>query len=111
MFRTFAVSVIALTACTRDPATSSAPAVEHRTDAVFVNGDFESGSFTGWSLATFTNKGIIYPPTSRANLQLQAGGTNLTKIISAASPETIIPAGLSSAGRCVCPSTAPRPPS
>ncbi len=73
-----------------------APAAARRADAVFVNGDFETGSLTGWAVTTKMNYGITYPPTSRVSLNLQDGGIHYTQIVSGAA-ESLVPSGLTSA--------------
>ena len=78
----------------RTTATTTATAsTSSRRDAVFVNGDFEDGGLSGWTVSTFQNRGITYPPASRADLKLLDGGTNRTKIVTGPT-ETLIPAGL-----------------
>ncbi len=90
-------TAVAVAACQRDvaPAETQTPP-EVRRDAVFVNGDFEDGGLTGWTVSTFQNRGITYPPASRSDLKLLAGGTNRTKVVTGPT-ESIIPAGLTSA--------------
>ncbi|MBK7861238.1 MAG: DUF11 domain-containing protein [Archangiaceae bacterium] len=97
MTRSLTATVIALTAlaaCQRE-VSARAPEIqaEHRHDAVFVNGDFEDGGLSGWTVTTYQNKGITYPPASRADLKLLDGGTNKTRIITGPT-ESIIPSGL-----------------
>ena len=55
-------------------------------DALFTNGDFETGAAgaapPSWTVQTFLNKGItIQNPQTRAGLNLAAGGHALTTII------------------------------
>ena len=84
--------------CHQSSSSSAAQATEagHREDAVFVNGDFEDGGLSGWTVSTYRNLGITYPPSTRADLMLQSGGTVKTKVINGA-PETVVPAGLTAA--------------
>lgn len=66
-----------------------------RTQANFVNGDFEDGMLTGWTLTTYLRPVIpVYPPTKFSDLGLTAGGTNLTRIGTGAQPESVVPTGL-----------------
>ncbi|MBL8950151.1 MAG: hypothetical protein JNK82_05205, partial [Myxococcaceae bacterium] len=95
----FLTLTLAAAACQRadEPATASiAGASAKRTDAVFVNGDFETGSLTGWAVTTKMNYGITYPPASRADLKLTDGGVNYTQVVTGTA-ESIVPAGLTSA--------------
>ena len=41
--------------------------------AIFTNGDFETGDFTGWTISTFLNNGYTQPPGS--------GGTDLSSVV------------------------------
>lgn len=68
--------------------------VASRSQADFVNGDFESGDLTGWTVTTAQNKNITIPPMSEADLRLQAGGTMATFVRMADPPESAIPARL-----------------
>jgi len=52
-----------------------------------VNGDFESGDFTGWTVTNYRNNGIAtFPPTQKSHLNLQPPVTApVTQVVSAAS--------------------------
>ncbi|RYF07365.1 MAG: IPTL-CTERM sorting domain-containing protein [Comamonadaceae bacterium] len=52
-----------------------------------VNGDFESGDFTGWTVTHYRNNGIgTFPPTQKSHLNLQPPATApVTQVVSAAS--------------------------
>ncbi|MBL9009071.1 MAG: DUF11 domain-containing protein [Myxococcales bacterium] len=66
-----------------------------RSQANFVNGDFENGTLSGWTLTTHVRPPIVvYPPTKFSDLGLMAGGVNLTRIGMAAAPESVVPTGL-----------------
>lgn len=70
--------------------------VARRSSPLFVNGGFESGDLSGWTLQTFINNGIgIFPPSSAADLNLASGGTTRTYARNGAT-ESQVPAGLSS---------------
>ncbi|HEX7624332.1 MAG TPA: Ig-like domain repeat protein, partial [Anaeromyxobacteraceae bacterium] len=80
------------------PAAAPAPAAArapHRSTAAFTNGDFETGSLAPWVKSTYLNRGLAAGgnPTTRAELQLQAGGVDKTKIISGPT-ETVSALGL-----------------
>lgn len=61
----------------------------------FVNGNFEAGNLSSWTVTTNLNYGIgTFPPTSVANLNLRAGGRALTYARNGATPESVVPAGL-----------------
>ncbi|MFL5320319.1 MAG: InlB B-repeat-containing protein, partial [Myxococcaceae bacterium] len=64
--------------------------------ALFSNGGFESGDFTSWTKTTeLNNTGLAaVPPTSVAQLQLSAGGTDFTFTRTNAVPESQLPPGL-----------------
>ncbi len=69
------------------------------TAPLFVNGGFESGAFApGWTVSTFLNPAgpasAPWPPASQANLNLAAGGTNLTNIVNNPAPESQLFAGM-----------------
>lgn len=77
-------------------AQESAP-ISERAQADFVNGGFEVGNLSGWTVGTNINTGITtFPPTTIANLGLRNGGTNLTFVRSGATGSQI-PAGLTAA--------------
>lgn len=62
---------------------------------MFINGDFEAGSLTGWAVSTYLNPTLLVaPPTLRSQLNLMAGGSDLTRLVTGAA-ETVAPAGLS----------------
>jgi uncharacterized repeat protein (TIGR01451 family)/uncharacterized repeat protein (TIGR02543 family) len=97
-FVTLLTAMVALAGCSKaqvDAAADAVPSIAHTHDAVFVNGDFESGDFTGWTKGTGANYGITYPPATRADLNIKPGGGDLTYIVTGAA-ESQIPAGLSS---------------
>ena len=75
--------------CLREALTASAgvlcaASVAH---AGVVNGDFEAGDFTGWTVTHYRNNGIAtFPPTQKSHLNLQPPVTApLTQVVSAAS--------------------------
>lgn len=71
--------------------------ISERAQADFVNGGFEVGNLSGWTVGTNINRGITtFPPTTIANLGLRNGGTNLTFVRSGATGSQI-PAGLTAA--------------
>jgi uncharacterized repeat protein (TIGR01451 family) len=64
--------------------------------ALFTNNGFEDGTLSSWTVTTNANrKGIIFPPTSIADLQLEPGGRPLTFARTVPADGTpSIPAGL-----------------
>jgi len=55
--------------------------------ALFSNGDFEAGNYTGWTKSQFINPGLQLPqPFTGASIVRGAGGTDRSSIVSAASP-------------------------
>ncbi len=57
--------------------------------ALFTNGGFETGDFTGWTKSTFINNGLSgSPPFTGANIVRTPGGTDQTVTVTAAAPET-----------------------
>lgn len=52
-----------------------------------VNGNFETGDFTGWTVTNYRNNGIAtFPPTQKSHLNLQPLGTApVTQVVSTAS--------------------------
>jgi uncharacterized repeat protein (TIGR01451 family)/uncharacterized repeat protein (TIGR02543 family) len=73
-----ALSLIGWSACSPPP--SPAAEVGRRATPLFDNGGFEAGggSLGSWTVATYLNYGIVYPPTSLADLQLHPGGVSST---------------------------------
>ena len=67
-----------------------------RASPLFDNGGFESGggSLGSWTVSTYLNTGIVYPPASLADLKLGAGGENLTHASTALTPESQPLAGM-----------------
>jgi uncharacterized repeat protein (TIGR01451 family) len=50
--------------------------------ALFTNGGFESGDFTGWTKATYLNPGLTLPlPFTGADINRTAGGGDLTSVL------------------------------
>lgn len=50
--------------------------------ALFTNGGFETGDFTGWTTTTFLNPGLSgSPPFVGSDIQRSSGGSNLTMIL------------------------------
>jgi uncharacterized repeat protein (TIGR01451 family) len=85
----------ALLACSaQQPAEQGArrlPAPQAR----LVNGDFETGDLTGWTVDTGLNPGLAsVPPPTFADLGIQPGGNELTSIVTGAA-ESQVPSGLS----------------
>jgi uncharacterized repeat protein (TIGR01451 family) len=73
-------------------------AIEQR---LFTNGDFEDGAAgsvpPGWTLTTYSNPGVTFPPTSRDSLNLGTGGVASTSTLnSATGPEMQVDASLGS---------------
>lgn len=69
--------------------------LEGREQANFVNGDFESGNLTGWTVTTHTNRNIAtLPPNDIGDLDLRTGGTNNTKVVMGNTAESVLAAGL-----------------
>jgi len=62
--------------------------------AVFVNGGFETGDFTGWTKETHINPGIggTFPPVQLSDLTLAGGGWDLTTVEAGATES--VPDGL-----------------
>jgi hypothetical protein len=57
--------------------------------AIFTNGGFESGDFTGWTKTTYLNPGLSgTPPFTTANIVRNVGGSDQTITVTAAAPET-----------------------
>ena len=74
---------------------TSTVSVADRRQANFVNGDFEDGTLSGWTLTTYARPAIpVYPPTKFSDLGLMTGGVNLTRIGMSATPESVVPTGL-----------------
>lgn len=69
-------------ACTATPSDS----VGASGSALFTNGDFESGAAgsapPSWTVSTFLNPGVSYPPAQRTDLNLSAGGDARTILLS-----------------------------
>src|SRR6202158_6493419 len=75
-----ALSAFSIFGCSRngDGASTSDPSPEigHQSSALVINGGFEAGDLSGWTLQTYTNPGIaVFPPRSVADLSVQAGGS------------------------------------
>jgi uncharacterized repeat protein (TIGR01451 family) len=89
--RCWVLVILAWSGCgaPEEPTTSGAES------EVINNGGFEAG-LTGWTVATFINNSgpTVVPPTSVANLQLSAGGTNKTFAKTATPPQSQVPVGL-----------------
>ncbi len=82
--------------CTDSKTKSRAVSTGRSTRALFQNGGFESGDLTNWTVNTYINNGINYPPASVSDLQLQSGGIDRTH--AAGGPTlTQIPNGLTPA--------------
>lgn len=57
--------------------------------ALFTNGGFETGDFTGWTKTAFLNPGLSgSPPFTTANIVRSPGGSDQSIIVTAAAPET-----------------------
>src|SRR4051812_30366731 len=78
-----------------DPFGASA---QSQSNALFNNGGFESGggSLTNWTVSTFLNNNglAVFPPTTVADLNLAAGGTNFTFSQTNAMPESQLFSGM-----------------
>lgn len=83
--------LIAAAGCSAPPA----PPLISVNQADFINGNFESGDLSGWSVQTNLNVGLgVVPPTQLAELNLQTGGINKTSLKSGLVPESMLAAGL-----------------
>src|ERR1700687_903013 len=83
---------------TRDTASMPDPSsnIAHRSSPLVINGGFEAGDLSGWTLQTYYNPGIsFFPPRNVADLNLQAGGGPLTFARNGPT-EMQVPAGLTS---------------
>ncbi len=92
--------VLSLAACGRQaPPVDGAQIVPVGTANLFQNGDFETGDLSGWDPVVTNLNGTLsaVPPTTVAQLNLQAGGTNLTHVITGVNGQ-VVPALLSAAG-------------
>jgi uncharacterized repeat protein (TIGR01451 family) len=57
--------------------------------ALFVNGGFEAGDFSGWTQTTYLNPGLTgSPPFSGASIVRNPGGPQQSAVVTAATPET-----------------------
>lgn len=78
------LSILSVTACSSGQAGDDDEAARQVKQDVFLNGDFEDGAANvappNWQVTpyTYTNAGVTYPPTTRAHLNLQNGGTAAT---------------------------------
>jgi choice-of-anchor A domain-containing protein/uncharacterized repeat protein (TIGR01451 family)/uncharacterized repeat protein (TIGR02543 family) len=95
-------AALLLGACGAEPEASDSMLPEeltlgHVKSPLVTNGDFESGTLTGWTVDLYTNRnGLrVVPPISLADLDLSSGGTNQSSAVGGAT-ESQIPAGLSS---------------
>ncbi len=63
---------------------------------LFTNGGFEAGTFGSWTKTAGLNAtGLsVVPPTTEAQLQLGAGGSDFTFVRTNGTPESQVPAGL-----------------
>ena len=64
--------------------------------AIFVNGGFEAGDFSGWATQTGTNPSLSgTPPFTAANIQVSAGGSNTSAVVGAGidprAPHLVLP--------------------
>ena len=99
--RHFAVVALLVLAACGDSAKTNAllPEVAKSQQALFNNGGFESGAFApDWTVSTFLNNSGLaaapFPPQTVANLQLAAGGWNITKIVTGVPTESQVFAGM-----------------
>ncbi|MFT3912831.1 MAG: OmpA family protein [Anaeromyxobacteraceae bacterium] len=79
-------AAIALSACGGQPSGGSG-ATQLAEAPLFVNGGFEDGTTTGWTITThltpagqYTSAGITYPPASLGDLNLRSGGSARTYV-------------------------------
>ncbi|HTO95663.1 MAG TPA: hypothetical protein VMK66_01360, partial [Myxococcales bacterium] len=97
--RRLVIATAALFACTQGAQEPSRGSIDRAPTsspvALYNNGGFESGNLSNWTVTTNLNQGITYPPASLADLQLRTGGTAATFVRSGATPESVIPAGMS----------------
>lgn len=85
--------LLALTGC-GDPQPHELSA---RSQADFVNGGFEAGNLTPWTVSTNINRGIaVSPPLTIGDLNLRNGGNNVTSVKTGAAG-SLIPSGLTAA--------------
>ena len=73
------------------------PEVDTHSQADFINGDFEAGSLSAWTVTPHLNStGIgVLPPQQVSDLTLKPGGDAArTKIVMGATPESVLAAGL-----------------
>jgi len=72
-------------ACTTQSTASRQDLATSRS-SLFANGSFETGAAgaapPSWTVSTFLNPGVTYPPAQRADLNLSPGGTAFTTILS-----------------------------
>ena len=74
-----AILVSALAACSGSESQKTLPKSE--SPKLAVNGGFESGTLDGWTVDSFTNPGITFPPATEADLRLAAGGTKTSSAV------------------------------
>ena len=88
----FSACVGALAGCSSSPPSGT----DERSQADFVNGDFETGNLNAWTVTTHLNKsGIaVLPPQKVADLALTTGGSSFTKTVTGTAPESVLAAGL-----------------
>jgi uncharacterized repeat protein (TIGR01451 family)/MYXO-CTERM domain-containing protein len=83
-----------LAACSTQSPPPDAERTAKAGSALFVNGGFEADTNnqkpSSWTVTTYQNKGVtLQSPQTRAGLNLQAGGTELTKtLVAAGGPES-----------------------
>jgi len=80
---------VAVVGCADESAAPSEGAVGSAHEQIFSNGNFESGSASspppGWTVTPYLNLGVTSTtPTTRANLQLQSGGSAQTTLLTGA---------------------------
>lgn len=64
--------------------------------AIFTNGGFETGDFSGWTITTGTNNGLTgSPPFTGANVVITPGGSNVSAVVGVGTdpqaPQLVLP--------------------
>ena len=93
------VTAFVALACASHDTEAGAGLTAREREAAFSNGDFESGSNGNpppdWTVTTYLNPGVNYPPQTRSDLNLAGGGQAVTFTRVGAGPELEIDPQLS----------------